>query len=162
MVRPQVHSTKHYVPHDLGTTGAATLDVFTDISAVVVSSSNLSNEVREGATIKAVWVELWITSDAEDQATFRISFEKANSTQSDMTFAESAALFNYKNKKNVLYVTQGLTNPKSGVAMPIYKGWVKIPKSKQRFGLGDQFRINIASQTAGINHCGMTVYKEYY
>ncbi len=162
MVRAMVQSVKHITSHSLANIVAGNISGFTDILSVNVTAANLSTEVREGATVKAFWLELWITSDDATQSSFIMCVEKKNSTQTDMTAAEIAALFGYKNKKNILYTTQGLTNPKTGVAMPIYKGWVKIPKSKQRFGLGDQLRVNILAQSDGINFCGLTLYKEYF
>jgi len=42
------------------------------------------------------------------------------------------------------------------------RGWYKIPKTKQRFGLGDRLVLQIASQgTDALDFCGFATYKEY-
>ncbi len=73
------------------------------------------------------------------------------------------ALGTFDNKKNILYTTQGLA-PNDGVGQPVavIRQWFKIPKSKQRFGLGDKIRLAIASRGDGvITYCGFATYKEY-
>ena len=64
MVRPMVHSTKHYVQQSIGTVVVGTNENTNFAAAVEVSDKNLVTEVEEGSTIKAVYLELWIRSAA--------------------------------------------------------------------------------------------------
>ncbi len=79
------------------------------------------------------------------------------------TVAELAALGGADNKKNILYCTQGLAS-NDGIAnpIPIIRQWFKIPKTKQRFGLGDTLQLQIFAQgAADLDICGFATYKEY-
>ncbi len=118
--------------------------------------------VTEGAIVKAVYWELWAIGESLDQF-FTAIFAKYPGGVNAATITEMAALGDWDNKKNILYTTQGLTG-NDGVSgpYPIYKGWVKIPKGKQRQGLGDQLKWQFASRgSATINICGFATYKEY-
>ncbi len=162
-MRAQINSIKHIVQIPRFTVALNTTVTQLGARSVLVSGSNLATDVREGATIKAIWVELWVTGDADDlPSSFIVSFEKKNTTQTDITNAQALAMFDYANKKNIFYTSQGLANPQNGVAIPVYKGWVKIPKSKQRFGLGDEFVINSTAFTDGLQVCGLVLFKEYF
>jgi len=162
MVRPMVHSTKHYVQFAITQIGFGTSQTDTPVFAVDVGAKNIANEVEEGNTVKAVYFEMWIQNEGTlSEFIMTISKDPENST--GPTFAESADLMNFTNKKNILYTTQGLA-PNDGVSGPIniIRGWVKIPKSKQRFGLGDRLNMNIANvSSSDLNRCGFCTYKEY-
>ncbi len=161
MVRPMVHSEKHYTQHSLFTTAAGARDSVVLINAVVVLNKNLSEEVEQGSSVKAIYVEFWINTNDTSPGTFIAILEKVPSGGAAATFAEMAALSTYANKKNVLYTTMGLTNPNTQTGQVLMKFWVKIPKGKQRFGLGDRFVLGIASQTGTLKTCGFSTYKEY-
>ncbi len=162
MVRPMVHSVKHYVqyPFDAITTGI--LQVINIVKSVNVSSADVATEVVEGASIKAIYFELWL-QNTSNLGEFIMTITKDLGADTGPTFAEQASLFTYDNKKNVLYTTQGLTS-NDGVSGPVavIRGWVKIPKSKQRFGFGDRINMNISNVSANnLNRCGFSTYKEY-
>ncbi len=78
------------------------------------------------------------------------------------TAADMLALHDYANKKNVLWTHQGLSSDQNTNAVPVLRGWVKIPKGKQRFGQGDSFELEMLSQVDGFNFCGMAIFKEYF
>ncbi len=122
-----------------------------------------ANDIRAGAVVKAVWCEMWISGDSDTaQSTFNITVEKTSGAPTPMTFAQSVALTAYPNKKNILYTTQGLIGANESNAVPILRQWIAIPKGKQRFGLGDQLIMNIASITGATRGCGIFIFKEYY
>jgi len=157
-----VHSVKHYVqfPIDQITTG--TIQNVTLVKAVESTVANAATEVEEGSIVKAVYIELSLQNQG-NLGEFIVCVEKAPNNSAGMTFAQSAALFTYNNKKNVLYVTQGLTS-NDGVGNPQFniKKWFKIPKGKQRFGLGDALVLSINNTSANdLNRCGFSTYKEY-
>ena len=161
MVRPMVHSTKHYVQQSIGTSVVGTPTNTNLVESVDVAAKNTVSEVEEGSSVKAVYVELWVRSAATSAASFVFVILKRPSALGNPTVGEMAALGDYTNKKNVLYVCQGLTNDVDSTALAVYKGWVKIPKSKQRFGLGDKLSWHLSAIGQSLNFCGFATYKEY-
>ncbi len=162
MVRAMVHSTKHYVQFPINVIATGVREINTVVSAQESTVANTAVEVAEGSSIKAVYFELWL----QNQGTlgeFIMTITKSGEALTGPTFVEMADLFAYTNKKNVLYTTQGLTS-NDGVSGPVnvIRGWVKIPKSKQRFGLGDRLHMNISNVSSNdLNRCGFALFKEY-
>ncbi len=116
-------------------------------------------DVEEGAVVKAVYVEMWISGVTLDKtATWVILKRPAN--VAGPTFTEMATLGAYPNKKNILNSGQGIP-PTNGNVMNIYKGWIKIPKGKQRFGLDDKLILTVAAVGTTVNICGIVTFKEY-
>ncbi len=162
MVRPMVHSTKHYVQVTFSTALTVARNSETLITSVQSTVANLGNEVAEGASIKAVYIEMWVAGSTIDQF-FTAIVAKLPSGLTTPSFAEMTDLFTWENKKNIFYTTQGLASSDNvGPPVAILRGWIKIPKSKQRFGLGDKLVFVVASRgDADINYCGFATYKEY-
>ncbi len=162
-MRPVITSDKHYVQwtlSTLGTLATKTEEVLTH--AVLAKDKDLDTEVVVGSIIKAVYVELWITSDDTSQSSFVISVEKVpGSTSGFSTYAQSVALNSYTNKKNILYTTMGLMGPFDEFPLAAFKGWIKVPKGKQRMGLDDYLVLNISTISNGLTYCGFATYKEY-
>ncbi len=161
-MRAQVHSEKHYTQMSLVNTTAGNVTTDTLAKGVVAPVSG-SREVRIGSIIKAIYIELWIRgSDAGVGSTYVISVEKTPSDGIAPTSTNMGALHAYPNKKNVFFTSMGLINDDTGVAVPVLRQWIKIPKGKQRFGLDDRLRFNFFAQTGSHDRCGIVVYKEYY
>jgi hypothetical protein len=154
-------SRKHYVQESVFTVGLGALVSRNPVTAVDRTVANFAFEVAEGSIVKAIYLEYWVTSDGASSGSFVMSVEKVPGGTSTMTYAQSIALDAYPNKKNILYTTQGITNPRGGVATPFIRQWISIPKGKQRFGLGDLLRINFSGITTGADVCGLAIYKEY-
>lgn len=162
-MRAPIHSRKHYVQTTFSTvTGASRANV-TIVNAVAVADKNSPSEVVEGAVVKAVYIEYWTISSAGDGSQVFI-VSKNGQGQAGPLYAECIALDTWDNKKNILHVMQGLAS-NDGISTPmcVFKGWIKIPKSKQRFGLGDQLVVTIANPhaTNDLDYCGFATYKEY-
>ena len=161
-MRPPIHSVKHYVQTSLTSIMAGAVDVTNVIRAEAPDDVDQVFEVIEGAIVKAVYVELWIRTNDTSPGTFVCVVEKRPGIQpGEISAADMAALGTYENKKNILFTSQGLTNDQDSLATPIYRGWIKIPKSKQRFGLKDRLVINVFAQALEQVICGMNIYKEY-
>ncbi len=161
MVRPMVHSVKHYVQQSIGTVTAGALQT-TDFAVTVEGTqANLVNEVAEGSSIKAVYVELWVRSAATAASSFTFIICKRPGGVNAPSVADIAGLGAWDNKKNVLYTCQGLTNDVDSTALVVHKGWVKIPKGKQRMGFGDVISWHLEAVGQSVNFCGFTTYKEY-
>jgi len=161
MVRPMVHSTKHYVQQSIGTVAAGAVEDTSFAISVAVVDKNLVNEVEEGNSIKAVYCELWVRSANTAASSFTFILCKKPSGTNNPSVAEMAALNDWDNKKNILFTCQGLTNDVDANAMAVYRGWIKIPKGKQRMGLGDVLSWHLSAVGQSINFCGFVLYKEY-
>ncbi len=156
-----VHSTKHVISVTPINVSATSITVQPIIEAVAVVDKNIALEVEEGATIKAVFIEAWITSNGSAQSSAVVSIEKQIGGSGDMVYGESVALTSYPNKKNIFYVTEGLTPPNTQNPVPFIRNWLKIPKGKQRFGLGDKLVLNFSGIVGGNTLCGLFIFKEY-
>ncbi len=163
MVKAVIKSTKHIVQHTQFTVASATVTTNIDVNARQLLSVNTADDVIQGSVVKAVFVEIWLLGAiAANHTSFVICCEKNSGGQPNITFAQMAALDTYPNKKNILWTSQGLLGDNATNAVPIIRDWVRVPKGKQRFGLNDQFRINIAAIGADdLFGCGLTIYKSY-
>ncbi len=161
-MRPIIHSNKHTIQRSIETVTAGTVKDFDIIHAVHVVNKNLAIEVEEGATVKAVYIEMWVRSGEITAGSGQAILYKSSGETGTPSLAEMADLNSWPNKKNILYTTQGLFNDQDTVAIPILKGWIKIPRGKQRFGLGDKLRLSISAAGAiDLHWCGFALYKEY-
>ncbi len=161
-MKAPIRTVKHLVQMPFDQIATGTRQNNTLVFAVPKLSVNLSTEVEEGAIVKAIYVELWTQNSANDGHEV-VVLEKTNNNLAGPTFAEMAALFSYENKKNILFTHEGLTS-NDGVGNPIavLRQWIKIPKSKQRFGLGDGIALTLSNPSSNnLNRCGFAVYKEY-
>ncbi len=162
MVKPMVHSTKHYVQKSIATIVAGAIETMTLVHAVTVGTKDSASEVEEGNSVKACYIEMWLRSSEAAPGSFIAALYKQPGTGVAFTGAQMAAMNTAENKKNVLWFGQGLVNDQNADALAMLRGWYKIPKSKQRMGLGDQLVLSIFAQGAiDIVRCGFATYKEY-
>ncbi len=163
-MRPVISSKKYYVQVSQSQIAQAAVLTTTVVQAIEGAPST-PEHVKEGALVKAVWVEMWLVQDsASVLGSFTAGFYKLPGTGQAISSTNAAALHDYKNKKNILYVTQGLAPISDSNIMLLYKGWIKIPKGKQRMGLDDKLAFFVRNNNAtaiDIEVCGMFTYKEY-
>ena len=160
MVRPTVNSEKHIV--QIGFNNAPIGSVRTQPLILAKTTPSSSTDVRVGATVKAIYVEMWFQGEGMASGTSIAILEKLESGLADVTTADMLLLNNYGNKKNIFWTHQGLSSDQNTNAVPVIRGWVKIPKGKQRFGLDDAFKLQIQAQVDGVNICGLAIFKEYF
>ncbi len=161
-MRAPIVSRKHIIQHTQTTITSANVSTFVEVDALAVQNVNANFEVTEGSVLKNIYIELWIMSASTSVATFSLIVEKSMAGQVVPTFTNMTTLDAYPNKKNVLYSSQGLVADVDANPTPVLRQWIKIPRSKQRFGLDDQFRISIAAiGSANLLVCGLTIYKSY-
>jgi len=159
-MRPKIQSKKHYVQTTRSTVATVSVANLVIAEAKNVSGVSAVDEVVEGASISAVFCEYWI-ENSSNGGSFGLTLCKIGQLNSP-AYADMVVLGNWDNKKNVLYHTQGLP-PNDGVsgAVPIVRQWFKIPKSKQRFGLGDRLMITVSNfGVDNLDFCGFSLYKE--
>ncbi len=163
-MRPVIHSKKHIGQISQSTVAQAAVSNTVIIQSLEAPSTSPAG-VIEGAIVKACYVEFWVSQDsASVVGSYTVVLSKDPSGTSGMTSTNMAALHDYPNKKNILFTAQGLLTPNDGGQVPVIRGWYKIPKGKQRFGLGDVLRVSIRNNNAtaiDINFCGLTIFKEY-
>jgi len=157
-----INTVKHYVQHPSALLLTGTIVNQPIVLAVVAPATGATNEVREGAVIKAVYIERWVIGDsAATVSQFTLTIEKKRQAEPDQNFTNSQNLSAYPNKKNILYTTQGIVGSVDGApTVPVFRQYIMIPKGKQRFGAGDELMVNIACITP-LRHCGIETYKEY-
>ncbi len=160
-MRPVIHSVKHQVQYPFSAIATGITENILLATAVNQTAADIAVEVQEGSIIKAVFVELWLQNTSSNGHAVVI-LEKVPVGGTGATASQMADLFNYVNKKNILFTHEGLTtNDGVGNPMRILGSWFKIPKGKQRFGLGDRLFLTIANPSANsLNRCGFTLYKE--
>ncbi len=163
-MRATINSTKHYVQFSPTTFVAAggtnlVLAVGKEVQDIAAASTN---EVRSGCSIKAIYVEFWLTSDDAAQSSIVWIMYKNPSSRAPATAAEILALHGYTNKHNVLNSGQGLVAPNTQYPTAAFKGWIKIPKGKQRIALDEELVVAFAGIANGGTVCGLSTYKEYY
>jgi len=157
-MRPIISSVKHYIHKSLSTVTAGTTD-----NIILAKADGGSNDftIKEGAIVKAIFVEMWVRAGDTAPGSVLMSLMKLPGVGNLPTFAKLVDLNNYDNKKNILYHTQGLTNDQDADAIPFIRQWFKIPKGKQRFGQDDELVLSISAQALDSIVCGFATYKEY-
>ncbi len=134
------------------------------VNAVIAPATSANSDVIQGAVVKAVYIEFWLGGDEASgtESQFVVTVEKKRVGETDPTAANLNNLGSYPNKKNILYTTQGIVPAMldGGMTIPVMRGWVKIPKGKQRFGLDDEFVFSITA-VGSLRLCGFATYKEY-
>ncbi len=155
-----ITSKKHFVQQGIDSIMGGTIKN-NSIVVGVQAPATASNQVFEGSVVKAVFVEYWLLAGGQQPGSITLTVMKRIGDSPHMTFAESAQLHTYTNKKNILYTTQGITPDANGNPIPFIRMWIKIPKGKQRFGLGDQLVVNISANVEDCTICGTAIYKEY-
>ncbi len=156
-----IHSVKHYVQQSkLGLTSASEQNL--EIADAVAINTGNPTDVLEGSTIKAVYVEIWVTADISTETGFVIAtVEKLSSGASAPSSTNLLNLNAYQNKKNILKTFQGLTPADITNPIPIFKEWIAIPKGKQRMGAGDKIVFSVYPPAGGAQICGFFLFKEY-
>ena len=157
-----INSEKHIVQHNRATvSGPGGVQNF-NIVSVLAQGAVASNpqDVTIGTEIKACWVEIWVSGSNNEQTACTAVVVKTPADADAPDNTEMATLHNYANKKNILHTFQGIvgdtasTNP-----VPIIRQWIRIPKGKQRFGLGDKFRLVLQAKDTDLEVCGFSLYK---
>ena len=163
MVKPKINSEKHIVQLNRQTTAGLSIAGLTIVKVVAQSATpNTPEDVTIGTDIKACYIQLWISGATNDQSACTVILEK---TQNDFRIpspTEMSQLNEYVNKKNILFTFQGIVGEVSNTnPIPVLDGWYKIPKGKQRFGLGDGLRLVLQAKDTDVENCGLAIFKAY-
>ncbi len=162
-MRPVLNSRKHIIQKSLTVVEEQTANSTVIVNAIQAQATN-PQHVVVGAVVKAVFLEYWLLGESAQPCTATWIIEKIPASAGAVDQTEMQDLQDYVNKKNVLKMGQGIIGDSNSNPIPIIREWVKIPKGKQRFGLGDtlQFTVScIGSTDNGLEICGFALYKEY-
>ncbi len=161
MVRAIVQSEKHIVQFPIATVIGGVIANNTVINALQGADPVNATQVDPGTIVKAVFLEFWLIAGAQNTSSFNLTVEKRTGNSPVMTAAQADALYNYGNKKNILYSSQGVLGEQNTNPVPILRQWIPIPKGKQRFGAGDTLMVNIKSISEDTQFCAIAVFKAY-
>ena len=161
MVRPVINSEKRIVQITLSNVGVGTVSNDVIVNAQQDPVPSAPNAVTIGSVIKACYVEIWLLGDGQQPPTVTTTITKLTSGGASPTAADMTNLNAYNSKKGILEMHQGLVGDANTNPTPFYRGWIKIPKGKQRFGLGDSLNLSIKSITEGVQYCGVFIFKVY-
>ncbi len=159
-MRPIIKSIKHYA-HTPATGIASGARLEISLVSAIAEGATRSNsfDVYEGSIIKACYIEFWVKAD-NPNFTVNGLILKVPANVAAPSYAEMQNLGSYANKKNILEFHQGLA-PSGDQVLALFRGWYKIPKGKQRFGLVDKLNLLISFTGSAGDICGFTTYKEY-
>ncbi len=160
-MRPPINSVKHIVQETITSITVGTVGNFLVATAIASPGATTSTDVAVGTVIKAVYLELWLISDTSSVSTATTAFMKLTAGTGLATNADMADLHNYSSKMNIFENHQGIISGNAGNPQPFYRGWVKIPKGKQRLGINEKLSLAIRSITGTTDFCGLAVYKAY-
>ncbi len=160
-MKAPITSVKHYVQALSTPISSAAKGGFDLVNAVATGTARTSpEEVNEGCVVKACYIEFWVRTATAGNSVSAAIIKIPGGGASAPTYAEMIAMDSYENKKNCLEFHQGLAPAGDQVAF-LFRGWYKIPKGKQRFGLGDRLQVVIALTGSAGSVCGFSTYKEY-
>ncbi len=158
-----INTVKHYVQMENTSTATGARRSVELVDAIVAPATAGTESVKEGAIVKAIFIELWVKSSATAGTftKFQLAFEKVPTAVAPLTFTQMNNLQAYENKKNILFFSQGVIGDLTTQALPVVRQWFKVPKGKQRMGLGDRLVLAISATSQAIQTCGFATFKEY-
>ncbi len=160
-MKATINSLKHYVPIPLSTATSGAR-VLTPLAVAIEVPGTDAQNVRIGAVVKAIYIELWVRAGSTSPGNYIIVFGKGSAGSGGPTFGEMANMHDFNEKSDVLFISQALTNDQDADAIPVMRGWYKIPKGKQRMAIGQQWYVGVSAPAIDVIFCGQVVYKEYY
>ncbi len=158
-MRPIIKSIKHIVQFTAQTVASGAVSSQGIANAESAPAVSNTFDVNIGCNIKAVYAEIWLDGDSSE-FNYTAVIVKRPAGIAAPTLSQMATLMAYNNKNNILEMHQALP-PDNGNIIPLFRGWIKIPKGKQRFAQGDKLTFTIAAVGTEIHYCGFFIYKEY-
>ncbi len=160
-MRPIVNSDKRIVQVTLNTVAVGTVGSVALVNVQLDPVATSPSQVDVGTVVKAIYAEVWVLSDGQQPSTVTTIIEKVPAGQDSADATQMGNLTSYTNKKNILEMHQGLVGDANANPIPFYRGWIKIPKGKQRWGIGDRLVFTLKSITEGTEFCGVFIFKAY-
>ncbi len=147
------------VKNDVAGLGAATNLVTTIVNTLDNPATTTDNQVERGCKIFKIWMEWWYYGLSTGNTNDIIDAYIIKNPGNNLTVPNPGTVGTSNEKKFVIKIWKGLAGTKTTGGYPYqWKGWIKIPKVYQRFGIDDRLAFVIRSPTTG-NSCTNFVYK---
>ena len=160
-MRPIIQSQKRIVQVTLSNVAVGASSAIIIANATQGAQTNAPDDVPVGSIIKAVYAEIWLLGDGQQPNTSTVMICKVPADSGGPSAVEFQNLNAWANKNNIFEMHQGLVGDANTNPVPFFRGWIKIPKGKQRMAIGDQLQFNIKAITEGIQFCGVFIFKVY-
>jgi len=158
-----INSVKHIVQKSLDLITEQTVQNI-PVAITVTTEPTTPASVVVGSIIKAIYLEYWLLGEGSQPTTATWSLEKLPNSGTPMSQVDSQNLHDYPNKANLFKIGQGIVGDANANPIPVVREWITIPKGKQRMAQGDLWNFNISAvgeAQAGVEICGLAIYKEY-
>jgi len=160
-MRAIINSRKHIVQLTLSTVAAGAQVGVQLVNSKQNADNALAVDVEPGTVVKAIYVEMWLLAAEAQPSTVTAIIVKSPSGLGTPSAIEFADLHTWSNKNNIFVMHQGIVGDANSNPIPVFREWIKIPKGKQRFSLGDKLEIAFKGITEDTEVCGFAVYKSY-
>ncbi len=124
----------------------------------------VTQDVERGCSIKAIWIEFWVSATAEAAVgiTHGIDMYLFKNPGSNLTSPIPGTEGSSNEKRFIFKVWKGLIGARTQGFQPYsWKGWIKIPKGKQRMAVNDIWQLVFQSTGVNVLVCHKFVYKWY-
>ncbi len=160
-MHPIINSEKRIVQITLSTIPVTTVANTPIVIAEQDPTASAPTNVAAGTVVKAVYVEMWYLGTGQQPPTMTVILHKLSSGGGNPDSTEMGNLNAWENKKNILETHQGFIGDANTNPVPMFRQWIKIPKGKQRFGLGDSLVLSAKSISDEVQFCGVFIFKAY-
>jgi len=165
-LRP-VNSEKRYNVLGPLIVAAGAVTKITLVESTTLGTVGGTTDVPVGAHVKAVFVELWVGGNSSGTGNIAqvdlIVGKTKDSQNTSLTAAQSLLPNDLEWKNHILIKSKGNVSPQVNAGfIPFLRGWIKIPKSLQRFAIDERLMIYITASSFDLAVCGVATYKFYY
>ncbi len=160
-MRQIINSEKRIVQVTLSNVAVGDTAIVTIVNAQQSPTASNPTHVKVGTIVKAIYAEMWVMGAGQQPSTLTTLVMKNPGGDQNIDSTDMTNLNGYNQKNNIFELHQGLVGDANTNPAPFYRGWIKIPKGKQRMALGDLFQFAIKSITEGSQFCGFFIYKAY-
>ncbi len=160
-IRP-VNSTKNIID----TEGAlvATTNSVTDVAVgvEVQNYSSTSNEVPRGGRVTSFYYSVFVFANNEASSDNVVDMYWWKNVGGVSTLPTAGNTGTSDLKRFIIHEEKGLAGDLGNGGLPmVVKGVIKVPPSKQKFGLNDKLQLVINSNING-KFCAKQIYKVFY
>ncbi len=143
-------------------TTASTNLVVNIANAIDAPTNAVTNSVKRGCIIKALWLEWWYYGLSAGNTNDIVDAYLMKNPGNNLTNPNPGTVGSSNEKSYVFREWKGLAGNKSLGGTPYNQRgrWFKIPKKFQRFAIDDRLQLVVRSATTG-NLCHKSIYKWY-
>ncbi len=155
-----INTLKHIVDRQGGL--VATTQVEEILVSAVDNPTFVTNpqEISNTSNVTHVFLNVQVAATGT-AALANVYMFVAKNPAGDLVFPDANAVGKSDLRKHVLHQEMIMTE-KNTTAIPrtLFKGVIKIPRGKQRFGLGDKLIVALLAPGVNFDYCVQCIYKE--